>query len=83
MMTTQDHDAIAQQLLDSDAEFRQLHEEHQDYERRLGEIAQKSFPSQEDEIAEKKIKLHKLALKDQMERMILTAEPALREPVSA
>lgn len=83
MMTTQDHDTIARQLLDSDAEFRQLHEEHQDYERRLGEINQKSFPSQEDEIAEKKIKLHKLALKDRMEQMISTAEATHREPVSA
>ena len=36
----------------------------------LEEIQQKSLPSQDDEIEEKKIKLHKLALKDRMEELL-------------
>ena len=49
-----------------------MHEEHQEYERRLHEINQKSLLSQEDEIEEKKIKLHKLVLKDHMEPILRT-----------
>ena len=37
---------------------------------RLQEINQKSLLSQEDEIEEKKIKLHKLTLKDHMEQIL-------------
>jgi uncharacterized protein YdcH (DUF465 family) len=47
-----------------------LYEEHQTYEQRLGEINQKTLLSQDDEIEEKKIKLHKLALKDRMESIL-------------
>jgi uncharacterized protein YdcH (DUF465 family) len=58
------------ELIKTDDEFRRLHEEHQEYERRLQEINQKSLLSQEDEIEEKKIKLHKLTLKDHMEQIL-------------
>lgn len=58
------------ELLETDEEFKKLHEEHQEYERRLSEISHKSLLSQDDEIEEKKIKLHKLALKDRMEQIL-------------
>lgn len=58
------------ELLETDEEFKQLHLEHQEYERRLLEISHKSLLSQEDEIEEKRIKLHKLALKDRMEQIL-------------
>ena len=64
------YDELKAELIKTDDEFRRLYEEHQAYERRLQEINQKSLLSQEDEIEEKKIKLHKLALKDRMEEIL-------------
>ncbi|MEO6196415.1 MAG: DUF465 domain-containing protein [Thermoanaerobaculia bacterium] len=63
-------DDLKAELIKTDDEFRRLHEEHQQYEHRLQEINQKSLLSQEDEVEEKKIKLHKLTLKDHMEQIL-------------
>jgi uncharacterized protein YdcH (DUF465 family) len=63
-------DDLKAELIKTDDEFRRLHEEHQEYERRLQEINQKSLLSEEDEIEEKRIKLHKLTLKDHMEQIL-------------
>jgi uncharacterized protein YdcH (DUF465 family) len=63
-------DDLREDLIKTDEEFRRLYEEHQEYERRLSEINSKNLLSQDDEIEEKKIKLHKLALKDRMERLL-------------
>lgn len=63
-------DALKEELIKNDEEFRRLFEEHQEFERRLDEIHHKTLPSQDDEIAEKQIKLHKLALKDRMEQLL-------------
>lgn len=65
-------DELKEELIQTDAEFRRLYEEHQEYKRRLQEIQQKSLLSQEDEVEEKRIKLHKLMLKDQMEAILRT-----------
>jgi uncharacterized protein YdcH (DUF465 family) len=64
------HDDLKAELINTDDEFRHLYEEHQSFEKRLQEINQKSLLSQEDEIEEKKIKLHKLTLKDHMEQIL-------------
>jgi uncharacterized protein YdcH (DUF465 family) len=64
------NDELKAELLKTDDEFRRLYEEHQQYEKRLNEINQKSLLSQEDETEEKKIKLHKLTLKDHMEQIL-------------
>ena len=61
---------LKEELLETDEEFRRLHEEHQTCERRLDEINAKSFLTQEDEFEEKKLKRHKLTLKDQMHAML-------------
>lgn len=61
---------LREELIQTDDEFRQLHAEHQEYEHRLQELSQKSLPSQEDESEEKRIKLHKLTLKDRMEQIL-------------
>jgi uncharacterized protein len=66
------YDDLKSELLKSDDQYRRLYEEHQEYERRLHDISQKSLLSQDDEIEEKKIKLHKLVLKDQMEQILRT-----------
>jgi uncharacterized protein YdcH (DUF465 family) len=72
-------DGLKQELLETDDEFRRLFEEHQNYERRLEEIHQKSFLSPDDEHEAKQIKLHKLGLKDKME-IILRAHREAETP---
>ena len=64
------HDDLKAELIASDAEFRGLYEDHQGCEKRLHEINSKTMLSEEDEIEEKKIKLHKLTLKDKMEHLL-------------
>jgi uncharacterized protein YdcH (DUF465 family) len=63
-------DLLKEELIQTDDEFRRLHAEHQEYEKRLEELGHKSLFSQEDEVEEKKIKLHKLVLKDQMAEIL-------------
>ncbi|MES1245249.1 MAG: YdcH family protein [Acidobacteriota bacterium] len=65
-------DELKEELLQTDADFRRLYDEHQEYERRLHDLQHKSLLSQDDEAEEKRIKLHKLALKDQMEAILRT-----------
>lgn len=62
--------SLKDELIESDEAFRRLYDEHQDYKRRLKEMRAKSLLSQDDEIEIKRIKLHKLALKDRMEVML-------------
>jgi uncharacterized protein YdcH (DUF465 family) len=69
-MTVDDHDALVRELLETDTDFRRLHDEHQQCERRLEELNHMSLLSQDDEIEEKRIKVHKLALKDRMELLV-------------
>jgi uncharacterized protein len=64
------YDDLKTELIQTDDDFRRLFEEHQEYERRLQAIHQKTLLSQDDEMEEKKIKLHKLVLKDRMEQML-------------
>ena len=63
-------DPVMENLIQTDDAFRSLNEEHQDYKQRLVSIRMKSLPSQEDEIELKRIKIHKLSLKDRMEYML-------------
>jgi hypothetical protein len=63
-----DHDAVKQELLASHEEFRRLHREHQ--QSKLEALREKTALSETDESEEKRIKVHKLALKDRMERLI-------------
>ena len=60
-------DRVKDELIESNESYRRLYDEHQEYKQRLTTIRQRSLPSQEDEIEMKRIKLHKLSLKDQME----------------
>lgn len=63
-----DHEIARDHLLSTDEEFRKLHQEHQDCEGRLETLLEQM--SSEAEIEIKRIKLHKLALKDRMESMV-------------
>jgi len=62
-----------QELVDNVPEFGRLYDEHQDCERRLEELHRKSSLSEEDELAAKQIKRHKLFLKDRMEEIARTS----------
>ncbi len=64
------NDGLKEELLEEDEEFRRLYDEHQNYERRLEELSHKSLLSQEDEVEERQIKLHKLRLKDRMQAIL-------------
>ena len=63
-------DALRQEFQRNSEAFRLLHQEHLECEERLTQIAQRTLPSQEDEAEEKRLKIHKLALKDRMEAMM-------------
>lgn len=66
-----EYDSMKEEMLETNDEFRRLYEEHQTCERRLDEINQKSFLSQEDEFEQKRLKRHKLTLKDRMHAMLV------------
>ena len=63
-------DPVMEELIQTDETFRRLYEEHQKYKQRLVDIRTKSLPSEADEIEIKRIKIHKLSLKDRMEVML-------------
>jgi uncharacterized protein YdcH (DUF465 family) len=69
-------EALKEDLIHTDEEYRRLSEEHQEYERRLIELQQKSLLSQQDEIEEKEIKRHKLRLKDRMQEILRARDEA-------
>lgn len=68
--------ALTQELSDTNDEFRRLYEEHQDCERRLEELLKKASLSEEDELAAKQVKRHKLFLKDRMEEIARSRQTA-------
>lgn len=65
-----------QELVETVPEFSRLYEEHQDCERRLDDLSHKSSLSEEDELAAKQIKRHKLFLKDRMEEIARSSRAA-------
>jgi uncharacterized protein YdcH (DUF465 family) len=69
-------EALKEELLRSDDRFRQLHEEHQQLERQLEALNQKSLHSEDDELETKRIKREKLRLKDEMEELLRSREEA-------
>lgn len=72
-------DSLRMHLVATDEEFRELHDEHQSFERRLEELQLKSSLSEEDELEAKSIKRQKLWLKDRME-VILRSQRQLKTP---
>ena len=62
-------ETVKDELLRSDAAYRSLYEEHQETKRRLASIKAQGLLSEADEIEIKRMKLHKLTLKDRMEAM--------------
>ena len=55
-----------ERLIQEDAEFRKLVEEHQVCDQQLTELESRHFQSEEEKLTGKNLKKKKLALKDQM-----------------
>ena len=59
-------EAMREEMIQADTEFRSLNEQHQELKRQLESLYQRSLLSQDDEIEIKRIKREKLRLKDAM-----------------
>jgi uncharacterized protein YdcH (DUF465 family) len=70
-METINTDSLREQLIMSDPEFRELAREHGQYETRLSELSSLPYPSDEEQLEEITLKKKKLAVKDQMQEILL------------
>jgi uncharacterized protein YdcH (DUF465 family) len=64
-------DSLKEELIQQDAEFRELAKEHGRYEERLSELSLLTYPNDDEQLEEVTLKKKKLALKDQMYTMML------------
>ena len=69
-------DSIKDELIASDPEFRELAREHGRYEQRLSELSSLTYPSDEEQLEEITLKKKKLAVKDQMQSIMLRHQKA-------
>ena len=65
-----DEAAARDYLMKNDDRFRELVEEHQQYERKLESFVHRPFLSSQEQMEETVIKKKKLALKDRMQLLI-------------
>jgi len=65
-----DFEAMKQQLLDSNEQFRTLASQHHDLDERIHNLATRSYLSEPEQLEEVTLKKRKLQLKDQMESML-------------
>ena len=75
-METTNTDSLKEQLIAVDPEFRELAREHGRYEQRLSELSSLQYPSDEEQLEEVTLKKKKLAVKDQMQAIILKHQHA-------
>lgn len=59
-------EAVRDELMKVDSNFRDLVHQHQSYEERLDELSNLAYPSEEEQLEEVNIKKLKLSLKDRM-----------------
>ncbi len=64
-------DTLKEELMRQDSQFRELAKEHGKYEERLSELSSLSYPSDEEQLEEITLKKKKLAIKDQMQSIML------------
>ncbi|HVG39506.1 MAG TPA: YdcH family protein [Pyrinomonadaceae bacterium] len=64
-------DSLKEHLMTTDPEFRELAREHGRYEERLHELSSLSYPSDDEQIEETTLKKKKLAIKDQMQAIMI------------
>jgi hypothetical protein len=64
----------------TDEEYRQLLEQHHQYESRLGELAEKAVLSEEEQVEESTLKKKKLQLKDRMQELARRGKESAAHP---
>jgi uncharacterized protein YdcH (DUF465 family) len=63
-------DTVKEELIKENQIFRELVQQHQDYEKRLTELAELTYPSSEELLEETTLKKKKLFIKDEIYEMI-------------
>jgi uncharacterized protein YdcH (DUF465 family) len=64
-------DSLREELLMNDPVYRELAREHGRYEARLSELTSLPYPNDEEQLEEITLKKKKLAVKDQMQEIVL------------
>jgi len=67
-------EAIREQLMANNEEYRRLREEHTHYACQLNQLAAKNFLTEEEKVEEVRLKKLKLRAKDQMEMLVRQAQ---------
>ena len=65
-----DEKVLKELLLRENVDFRRLHKEHQACEKRLGDLQDKGFLTEEERLEERELKKRKLTIKDRMYLMM-------------
>jgi len=63
-------DAAKNELFNENPTFRQMVQQHQNYEKRLTELAELTYPNDEEVLEETTLKKKKLLLKDEIYAML-------------
>lgn len=63
-------DAVRNELMKSNQVFRDLVHQHQDFEKRLGELAHLTYPNDDEQLEEITLKKKKLQIKDEIYAMM-------------
>lgn len=63
-------DPVRDELLKSNAAFRDLVHQHQDFEKRLSELQHLSYPNDDEQLEESTLKKKKLQVKDEIYAMM-------------
>jgi uncharacterized protein YdcH (DUF465 family) len=63
-------DTVKEELIKVNQTFRELVQQHQNYEKRLTELAELTYPSNEELFEETTLKKKKLFIKDEIHEMI-------------
>jgi uncharacterized protein YdcH (DUF465 family) len=63
-------DPVRDELLRSNQQFRDLVHQHEDFEKRLNELAHLTYPNDDEQLEEATLKKRKLAVKDEIYAMM-------------
>ena len=66
-------DPVRDELLRSNQQFRDLVHQHEDFEKRLNELAHLTYPNDDEQLEEATLKKRKLAIKDEIYAMMQQA----------
>lgn len=63
-------DTVKEELIKENQAFRELVQQHQNYEKRLSELAELTYPNDDELLEETTLKKKKLFIKDEIYQMI-------------